>query len=235
VQFVRQTYTRNRLLAALEPDDLGLVSPHLEPITLRSQDVLTAPGQPIEYVYFFESGLSSEIAISPQGQRIEVGCLGREGMSGFCVVLGVDQSPHLSFAQVGGPAQRMKAGTLQHVMDASPSLRALLLRYIHVLMVQLAQTALADGRYTIDQRLARWLLLCHDRLETDELELTHEFLSLMLGVRRAGVTSAIHLLEGDHIIKATRGCIRILDRSKLEAAAGDSYGVPEAEYARLIG
>jgi CRP-like cAMP-binding protein len=112
--------------------------------------------------------------------------------------------------------------------------RALLLRYAHVFMVQVAATALADGRYSIEQRLARWLLMCHDR-NGDDLALTHEFLALMLGVRRPGVTESLHILEGERMIKAQRGLITILDRQKLEARAGDSYGTPEAEYERLIG
>jgi CRP-like cAMP-binding protein len=120
-------------------------------------------------------------------------------------------------------------------MEASPSLKALLLRWVQVLMIQTAQSALANGRYTIQERLARWLLMCHDRLDGDDLPLTHEFLSLMLGVRRSGVTEALHVLEGVKIVRTSRGRIHILDREKLEEIAGDCYGLSEAEYAKLIG
>jgi hypothetical protein len=110
-----------------------------------------------------------------------------------------------------------------------------LLRYVHVFDVQVAHTALSHGSYGLEARLARWLLMCHDRLDGNDLPLVHEFLALMLGVRRAGVTETMHLLEGVHAIKATRGLITVLDRDKLEEAAGESYGVPEAELEKLIG
>jgi CRP-like cAMP-binding protein len=116
-----------------------------------------------------------------------------------------------------------------------PSANDLLLKYVHCRELQLAHSALANARYTMLGRLARWLLMCHDRLRDSDLPLTHEFLSLMLGVRSAGVTHEIHILEGVHAIKATRGNIRILDSRKLEDMAGGSYGVPEHEYERLIG
>jgi CRP-like cAMP-binding protein len=227
--------SRNRLLAALAPEDRALLDPHLEAVTLNQKDVLVEPNQPIEHVYFFEGGLSSEIALSPDGERIEVGCVGREGLSGVPVVLGVDRTPHRSFIQIGGPALRMKAIDLQEAMEASRALRALLLRYAHVFMIQIAATALSDGRYTLEQRLARWLLMGHDRVSGEDLPFTHDFLSLMLGVRRPGVTEALHILEGERVIKAQRVLITILDRPQLERKAGGSYGVPEAEYERLIG
>jgi CRP-like cAMP-binding protein len=114
------------------------------------------------------------------------------------------------------------------------AIRDLLLRYIHCSDMQLAYSALANARYSLHERLARWLLMCHDRIDGDDLPLTHEFLALMLGVRRSGVTEQIHILEGNHSIKATRANIRILDRTKLEQVAGGCYGVPEKEYRRLI-
>jgi CRP-like cAMP-binding protein len=120
-------------------------------------------------------------------------------------------------------------------MEASPSLRRLLVHYAHTVWVQTAHTALSNGRFTTNERLARWILMSHDRLDGDDVPLTHEFLALMLGVRRAGVTTSLHILEGEHMIRATRGNITVRDRAKLLAMAGDSYGVPEAEYHRIIG
>lgn len=225
---------RNALLTALSPDDRALVDPLLEPVSLNQRDVLFEPNEPIQYLHFFESGLSSEIAISPRGEQIEVGCIGWEGLSGLPAVLGAGSSPQRSFMQIGGSALRLPTPALPDLMTACPTLSALLLRYAHVFMVQVATSALADGRYSIEQRLARWLLMCQDRIG-DTLSLTHEFLALMLGVRRSGVTESLHILEGERIIKAERGLITILDRPKLEARAADSYGVPEAEYERLIG
>jgi CRP-like cAMP-binding protein len=229
-----QSSVRNVLLSALSPDDFALLQQHLKPVTLEVREVLVEPNVPIEHVHFMEAGIASVVAISPGGQRIEIGNIGREGMAGTAVILGVDRAPILTFIQVAGPALRMPASALQQAMEASASLRGLLSRYVHTVTVQTAYTALANGRYTINERLARWLLMSHDRVRSDELPLTHEFLALMLGVRRAGVTDHLHILEGMRIIKSTRGHIRILDRPRLEELAGDSYGLPEAEYARLI-
>jgi len=136
--------------------------------------------------------------------------------------------------QIGGPVLRITSEALREVMEARSTLRALLLRYAHVFMIQVATTALADARYSLEQRLARWLLMCHDR-NGDNIALTHEFLSIMLGVRRSGVTESLHTLEGERMIKSPRGLITILDRPKLEARGADSYGTPEAEYERQIG
>jgi CRP-like cAMP-binding protein len=203
-------------------------------VNLQAGDVLHEPFQPIEYIYFFEGGLSSEIVTDAEGEKIEVGCIGREGFSGFPVVLGVPSSPHRAFMEIGGPAKRVAASEILRLMRASPDLAGLLLRSIHVFMIQVASTALADGRYEIHQRLARWLLMAHDRIGSDDIALTHDFLALMLGVRRAGVTNAIHLLEGDHLIRAERGLITIRDRIRLEKLAGGCYGAPEAEFRRVI-
>lgn len=121
------------------------------------------------------------------------------------------------------------------MVEQVPAANDLLLRYVHCCELQLAHSALANARYNMPERLARWLLMCHDRLQTDDLPLTHEFLSIMLGVRRSGVTNEIHILEGVHAIKATRGNIKIINRQKLEDIAGGSYGIPEREYEQYIG
>jgi CRP-like cAMP-binding protein len=226
---------RNRLLQAMSEDDFARLEPHLEPVSLSVKDRLVEPNQPIEHVHFLEEGLASVVAISPDNERLEVGHIGREGMTGEPVILTVDQTPHQTFIQVAGSGLRMRAEALSGAMEASPSLKSLLLRWVQVLMIQTAQSALANGRYTIQERLARWMLMCHDRLDGDDLPLTHEFLSLMLGVRRSGVTEALHVLEGVKIVRTSRGRIHVLDREKLEEIAGDCYGLPEAEYAKLIG
>ena len=169
-------------------------------------------------------------------QRIEAGIFGRDGMSGTAIVLGSDRSPHETFVQIPGAALRIEADALRDAMGRSQPLRQALLLYVQVLLVQVAHTVLANGSGKIEERLARWILMSHDRLDGDEIALTHEFLSLMLGVRRAGtVTVATHLLEGQGLIRATRGLIRVTDRAGLEELADGSYGVPEAEYRRLIG
>jgi CRP-like cAMP-binding protein len=141
---------------------------------------------------------------------------------------------HETFMQAPGDGWRIAAGELHDAMAKSPTLRASLLRFVHVQVCQMMYSALANGRYRLEERLARWLLMAHDRAESDEVVLTHEFISVMLGVRRASVTLALNELEKDGLIEARRGAIIINDRSKLEEAANGSYGFPEADYRRLI-
>jgi CRP-like cAMP-binding protein len=230
-----QSFVRNRLLQKLTPDDFGLLQPHLEAVELGLKAVLVEANTPIESVWFIEEGLGSIVAVGPDDEQVEVAHVGPDGMVGKSAILGVDQSTNRTFMQVAGSGLRLRVSWFRSALESSPTLRPFLLRYVHVSMTQLSQTALANGRYNLQERLARWLLMCQDRLGGAEMPLTHEFLSLMLGVRRSGVTEAIHLLEGIHVIKATRGQVRILQRERLEEIAGGSYGLPEAEYARLIG
>lgn len=225
------TWTNNGLLRTLPEKDAALVRSRAELVTLDQDQTLFESKKPITNVYFFESGLSSEVVFATKS--IEVGCIGHEGCSGVPVLLGVDSSPHKAFMQAGGTALRIASADLTELIDTNRAIRELLLRYAHVFMIQIAATALADGRYDIEQRLARWLLMCQDRLG-DELPLTHDFLSVMLGVRRPSVTDALHKLEGNRAIRAERALITVRDRGALEEKAGDSYGIPEAEYRRLI-
>jgi CRP-like cAMP-binding protein len=224
----------NELISLLSYDDRTAMDRCLERVEMKTGDVLFEPHRPIEYAYFFEEGLSSEIAFDSDGERIEVGCVGKEGFSGAPIALGVETTPHKAFMQVGGAALRIRSSDLKELMASHGSIRSLLLRYLHVFMIQIASTALSDGRFDINQRLARWLLMAQDRLGRDELPLTHDFLSLMMGVRRSGVTDAIHRIEGERMIKATRGLITVRNRSELEKLAGGSYGVAEAEYRRVL-
>ena len=230
-----QTSVRNRLLATLRPEDFSLLQPQLEPAPLPVRTCLVAPNTPIQYVYFLEQGIASNIAGLPQGRCIEAAVIGRDGLSGAPVLLGVDQTPHECFVQVPGAGLRIGADDLRRAVTASVSLQQHLLRYVHALTIQTAQTALANGRCTVEERLARWLLMCHDRVDGDGLSATYEFLSVMLGVRRTGVTEMLRTFEDRGLISTRRGQVRVVDRVKLEAVAGDSYGVPEAEYSRLIG
>src|SRR5829696_223726 len=226
---------RNRLLLALSPPDLSLLEPWLERVALPVGTRLVGPNTPIEHVYFLEEGIASVVATTPQGRRIEAGIIGREGLSGIPILLGADRTPHECFVQTPGEGLRIRTDDLRQAMAASPSLHQHLLRFVQAFMIQMGQTALSNGCHTLEQRLARWLLMCHDRVDGDDLSTTHEFLSLMLGVRRAGVTVGLQALEDRGMISPKRGRVMIQDRAKLEAVAGDSYGVPEAEYARLIG
>jgi CRP-like cAMP-binding protein len=182
-----------------------------------------------------EAGIASVVAVQSDETRVEVGLIGREGMSGIAVVLGGDQSPHSTYIQVAGEAQRITINELRKAMRASEALHGLLLKFAHAFMVQTAQTAIANARAHIDQRLARWILMAHDRTGNTDLPLTHEFLALMLGVRRAGVTEALQSLKRKKLIDTGRNQIMMLNRKGIERAAGHSYGLPEKEYRRLIG
>lgn len=229
-----QASVRNLLLAALPPEDYEVLAAAMEFVDLKPREVLIAPNAPIEYVHFPESGIISTVAVTAEGYRIEVGVTGREGFMGTPLVMGVDRTPHEGFVQVDATALRLPASAFVALLEERAALRALLLRYAHVFQLQSAQTALANGAYDITERLARWLLMCADRVDGAEFQLTHEFLSMMLGVRRPGVTTSIHILEGTGMIRAKRARITILDREKLVELASESYGLAEGEYERLI-
>jgi CRP-like cAMP-binding protein len=225
----------NKLLALIPRDDFQFMSKHLEDIELPLRTKLEISNKPIEYVYFLGCGFASVVANGAKGRPVEVGVIGREGMTGVPIVLGTDRSPHETFMQAAGKGQRIRATKLRERLDASEGLRRTLLQYGYVLGIQTAQTALSNGRDKLEERLARWLLMAHDRIGADELTLTHEFLAMMLGVRRPGVTIALNLLEKQGIIRITRGVTVSVDRDGLEECANGSYGTPEAEFERLFG
>jgi CRP-like cAMP-binding protein len=219
----------------LSPEDWRVVKPRLELVRLELRDTLEEPNKPIDHIYFLESGMGSMVAINAKGEQLEVGIFGREGVSGSTVILGDHRSPHDTFIQLAGSAQRMTANDLRESIKESPTIHALLMHYVQAFMIQTAHTALANGRAKLEERLARWLLMCHDRVDGDELPLTHDFLSLMLGVRRTGVTLALQVLETHGLITTKRGRILIVDRDGLVEHAAGCYGIPEAEYERLVG
>jgi CRP-like cAMP-binding protein len=227
--------SRNQLLAAMSASDLALLQPHLKPVAMAVFKDMEQPNRRIDSVYFMDAGIASVVAVQPDQTKVEVGLIGREGMSGIAVVLGGDQSPNSTYIQVAGEGQRIPAKELRKAMEASKTLRSLLLKFVQVFMVQTAHTAIANARSHIDQRLARWILMAHDRTRNDTLPLTHEFLALMLGVRRAGVTEALQSLKRQKLIDTSRNQIVVRDREGIERMARSSYGVPEKEYRRLIG
>lgn len=226
---------RNHLIRALSVSDHGLLQPHLRQVDMKLMTDLEIPNKPIKHVYFMESGFASVVAHSGGKDRIEVGLIGNEGMSGSTIVLGNHRSPHSTYIQCAGEAQRIGVDPLRKAIGVSASMQQLFLRFVQAFMIQTAHTTISNARSRIDKRLARWLLMAHDRIQTRRLPLTHEFLSLMLGVRRAGVTEALHILEGQRLVKADHKLIIILDRDGLMRLAATSYGTPEAEYRRLIG
>lgn len=226
---------RNRLLAALSPTDLALLQPHLRPLVVAVRHEIERPNRRIDAIFFMDAGIASVVAVQADETQIEVGLVGCEGMTGTAVVLGGTQSPNSTYIQVAGEAQSIRADDLRKAMTTSESLRTLFLKYVQVFMVQTAHTAIANARAQIDRRLARWILMAHDRTGDKTLALTHEFLALMLGVRRPGVTEALQSLKRQKLIETGRNKIVVLNRGGIEKLAGHSYGVPEKEYRRLIG
>ena len=234
-RYSQSSFSRNRLLSALPRDAFEAFRPKLKRVEVELRQVFEEPNERIPYIYFLEPAIASVVAITAGGEQMEVGLFGPEGMSGQAVVNGSDRSPHRTFIQAPGQALRIETDVFRAALDENEPLRRVVLLYSQAQSVQLAFTALANGRHTIDERLARWLLMCHDRLDSDVLPVTHEFLALMLGVQRSGATLAVQILEGQHLIRARRGRITILDRPALLDLADGSYGTAEAEYARLIG
>jgi CRP-like cAMP-binding protein len=232
---LRKPPPRNRLLTALSPADFALLEPHLKPLLMDLRREIERPNRRIETVCFMEAGIASVVAVQPDETQVEVGLIGSEGMTGTTVVLGDDQSPHSTYIQVAGEAQQITVNELRKAMRSSEPLRSLLLKFVQAFMVQTTHTAISNACARIDQRLARWLLMAHDRTCNDTLPLTHEFLALMLGVRRAGVTEALQSLKRKKLIDNSRNHVVVLNRRGIEKAAGHSYGIPEKEYQRLIG
>ena len=226
---------RNRILGAMSNADLALLQPHLERVPLKMRQRLHWPNRQIKNVYFPESGIASVVAVSASERRhAEIGIVGRDGMTGLPIVLGADRSPFDMFIQVAGEGQCISTQKLRLVMYESVTILKCLLRYAHVFAVQTGYTALANARGNIEERLARWLLMTHDRMDGDRLEITHEFISLMLGVRRAGVTDALRRFEAKGLIERARSTVVIKDRAGLEEVANGLYGPPEAEFKRLF-
>jgi CRP-like cAMP-binding protein len=220
-----ENMTSNTLLARLSRADRQLLEAHLQAVDLRVRKQLQARNKRVEQVYFIDSGVASVVA---NGQRaIEVGMIGREGMTGLPVLLNnTDRIPHETYMQVAGSGRRLSAKQLREAIAASATLHQGLLGYVHAFMAQTTQTALANGRSKIEERLARWLLLVHDRVDGDEIALTHEFLSVMLGVRRPGVTTTLQELERKGLIAHRRSYITIVDREGLVEVCNGSYWPP---------
>lgn len=226
-------FQENRLLRILSPSDRNLLRPALSAIALDRGHVLEAVGASTGQAFFIETGLAAVVARSP-GREIGVGVIGNDGMTGLDLVLEAGLAANQTVVQSAGKAVCIPAAALQEAMTRSVTLHTLLLRYAHVFMVQASQTALTNGHASIEERLARWVLMSHDRFSGNDLTVTHEFISLMVGVRRQGITEALHLLEGRHLIQSTRDRLHVVNRPGLIALASGSYGVCEAEYERLI-
>jgi CRP-like cAMP-binding protein len=227
---------RNRLLTALPKDDLAWLRPHLQPLPLEKNKTLESANKKIDNIYFPERGFASVVGSSGnKGREVEVGIIGYEGMTGLSVIFGSDRSPLKTFIQGEGDGHRLGADILQKAMTRSATLHALLLKFAQAFMLQTTHTAIANARGTLQERLSRWILMAQDRTQSDNIPLTHEFLSLMLAVRRPGVTEALHEVGQKGLIKHERGAITVIDRKGLIECANGFYGKPEIEYERLLG
>jgi CRP-like cAMP-binding protein len=227
---------RNQVLAALQPEEIGRLLPSLTRVTLVSGQVLHERDTRIGDVFFMEKGLASLTADTRDSGQVEVGLTGWEGMVGVAVLLNPDAiAAHRAFVQIPGLAWRIGVERLREAVERSPALRDRCLRYVQLLMIQTAQTAACNVRHELPERLARWLLMSHDRMDGDELPLTQEFLSLMLGVRRAGVSVAAGTLQSAGLISQARGRIIVLDRAGLEQAACECYRLVRQSEAVIFG
>ena len=224
----------NRLLAAMPPGAFAVIAPFLYAISLRPRQRLELSNRPVETAIFLERGLASVVLTGrcPRRQTAEIAVVGREGMTGLALALGLDRSSYDVIIQVEGRGLAIAADDLRRAMAQSPTLSAWLRRYAYTFTLQVGCTALANAHGTIEERLARSLLMAQDRTGTRELPLTHDLLALMLGVRRAGVTVALHQLVMHGLIAIARGTITILDRGGLELSAHGLYGVPETLFIR---
>jgi CRP-like cAMP-binding protein len=216
---------RNSLLAALARKDQRRLLAGLEEVTLTFGAVLYDPGDTIRHVYFPVNSLVSLLVLADGHLALEVGLIGRDGMVGIPLILGHARSPVRALVQGSGTALRMTSAHLLKEFRASLPLRQELYRYTHALMAQISQTAACNRFHVVERRLARWLLMTHDRVQSDQFHMTHEFLGHMLGVRRVGVTRAAQALQKGGLIRYSRGDIAVLDRKGLESAACECYKV----------
>ena len=225
----------NRLLSLLPPRDYERLRPHLHRIPMEYRQSLYRAHKPIEFVYFIETGVGSLVNTMANGQASEVGTIGNEGVVGLPLVLGDDRAPTGVYIQVPGAGLRMKATLFKKELARSASMRTVMLHYAHAFFNQVAQSAACNQFHSIEQRCCRWMLMTHDRMQSDEFLLTQEFLAMMLGVQRTGVTAAAGALQGAGLIRYKRGNVTIIDRRGLIRRSCECYGVSKKEFDRLLG
>jgi CRP-like cAMP-binding protein len=225
---------RNQLLAALPAAEYKRLRANLEYVELPVRNVLAPAGSVITHAYFVEDGLISLVHYLADGAAVEVGVVGREGFVGTPLVFGARISHTEAMVQLRGSALRITAKALRETARRSKQLQALLLSSTYALHTQVTQTAACNGRHDLQQRLARWLLSAHDRSDGDELALSHEYISMMIGRRRAGVTVALGVMKRDGLVATSHGRIQIVDRRGLEKVACECYRLVRDEYRRLL-
>ena len=225
--------SKNSILASLPAEEYARLAQRFEPVSLHLSKVLFRPKEEIRYVHFPTSSIISLLTELEDGGGMEVGLVGREGIAGVSVILG-GRETKVATVQAAGEALRIEASAVREEFKRGGRLQSLLLRYTHALMTQISQSAVCNVRHPIDGRFARWLLMYHDRLGRDEFEMTHEFMSAMLGVRRAGVSTAAASLQKKGFIEYRRGRIRIVDREALEDFACECYPIVKEKFDDLL-
>ncbi|HLL72239.1 MAG TPA: Crp/Fnr family transcriptional regulator [Pyrinomonadaceae bacterium] len=226
--------TANRLLDHLPGEELEFLRPHMEQVHLSHGDSIIEPHVPIKDCYFPLNSLLSMVTTMEDGSSVECGSIGREGMSGVPVLLDAGETTMPTFVQVAGDAIRVKAAVVKKAYDRGGELKKILNRYMHTIIIVSSQSTACNRIHRIEERLARWLLMSSDGVGSDEVNITHEYLAIMLGVRRAGVSEAAAKLQEKDLIRYYRGNVLISDRERLEACACECYHVVKAEYDRLF-
>ncbi|HEY3641248.1 MAG TPA: Crp/Fnr family transcriptional regulator [Xanthobacteraceae bacterium] len=226
---------RNRLLELLPANDFDRLRAYLEPVPLDYKFELYRAGKPIAFVYFPVTGVASIVTTMMDGSAAEVGTVGNEGMVGLPIILGDTVAPNDAYVQVPGTALRMPASALREALNGSSTMATVILHYVHALFNQIAQTAACNCFHTVEQRCCRWLLMTHDRVQSNQFSLTQEFLGMMLGVRRTSITLAANQLKRQDLIKYSRGHVTVTDRAALEQQSCECYAVSKREFDRLLG
>ena len=225
---------RNIILSQLPEEEYAALAKHLVPVELPLSKTLSDPNQPIEYIYFLNSGLISTDALTESGESVEVGVIGREGFSGLAALLDQPQMSHSVVMQGTGDGLRIRASMVREEFLKGGVLRQLVHSFAYLQLVQVSQSVLCNRMHPVDARLARWLLTSADRMESETLHLTQEFLAQMLGTQRSTVTVAAGAMQRDGLIGYSRGKIHILERKKLEATACECYRIVLASYKRVL-
>ena len=225
------SHYKNRILSGLPEAEISRLAPHLSKVTLEQEQTLL-DGK-IKYAYFMEEGLASVVAIVEDGTTVEIGVIGCDGIVGIPILLGAGSAPGRTFIQIAGSGFRIESKILKEEFERPSELRKYLQKYIHAYLVQTSQTAVCNRLHNIEERLSRWLLTCHDRMESDRLHLTHAFLGQMLGAPRTTVTLAAGLLHRAEFIDYARGIVIIKNRKGLEDTACECYRTVRNEFRRL--
>jgi CRP-like cAMP-binding protein len=213
----------NEILNSIPENEFSLLHPHLELVQLAHHHILHEAGEKMEFAYFLNEGLASLVVITSDGRSVEVAIVGHEGIVGTPLAVGINRGPYRSIMQISGTALRVEAETLEEQLQGMPELRLLMNRFVLVQGLQIAQIAACNRLHEIEQRLARWLLMCQDRVVSESLPVTHEFLAQMLGTGRPSVSLAAGILQKTGIIENSRGAVKILNRTELESAACECY------------